>query len=94
MGVRVNKRRLTCEMARRGWTRKKLARAVGVRTSTVNAALCGRRIHPTSLHQIAIAVDKTAPVQAIRSTHRRIVLTFVEGELRNRVVCVLHIHGA
>jgi transcriptional regulator with XRE-family HTH domain len=65
MGIRVNQPRLKCEMARRGWTRKKLARAAGLSASTVNAAMNGTPIHPTSLHQIAIALDKAAPVEGI-----------------------------
>jgi transcriptional regulator with XRE-family HTH domain len=65
MSVRANHQRLCYEMNRRGWTRKKLARAAGVSPSTVNAAIGGHSIHPTSLHQIAIAFEKNTPVDAI-----------------------------
>lgn len=65
MSGHVNSERLQFEMARRGWTRRKLARAAGVSASTVNAALCRRGVHPRSLHQMALALEKTTAIDNI-----------------------------
>lgn len=64
MGIRVNRQHLKCEMARRGWTRTKLAHVSGLSASTVNAAMTGRPIHPGSLHQIAQALDKSSALES------------------------------
>jgi len=67
MSVRVNIDNLAYEIARRGWTRGKLARTAGLSPSTVNAAFNGRPIHARSLYKIGSALESQSPSEPVGS---------------------------
>jgi transcriptional regulator with XRE-family HTH domain len=67
MSVPINTERLMREMARRGWSRRDLARAAGISAPTVTMALAGRPVAPVTLKRIALALLAAKPVEGIDS---------------------------
>lgn len=65
VGIVISSRGLERELARRGWTHADLAKAAGVSSPTISAALAGHPLSPRTLRCIVEALSTTPPLDGV-----------------------------